>query len=264
MLNRSNKYKYKIAQFKSDIPKPKRNEVVFIPRDNRVVETPPYIASEQLPSWWKDLPKGPRSIRRCQASYDFVSYGVIIPSWTDFYIRPNPSHTNYEFRSESFADSPNTFNIDIFPESSVSGCPLGSAKGIENSDYIKLVNPWHCRTAPGTSILIMPIVHEFNKQFIVMPGIVNCDYYNQINIVIVPLTKEEIKIPAGQPLAHLIPIRRDADFKKIIFGNESMYKFMAGNGLGVGCIAQQDNSQIYRKKQKEYDEMSKKRRFFTR
>jgi hypothetical protein len=102
--------------------------------------------------------------------------------------------------------------------------------------------------------MILPAVHSFDKNYIVMPGIVHTDFYHQVNIVIVILTDKPFQIKAGEPLAHLIPIKRNSNFKKIIWGNESMYKFTAGNGLGVGCLTEEDNSQLYRKTQFEKDQ----------
>lgn len=250
---RSKNYKYKIANYKSDIPKPKKNEIVIIPRDNRLMEIPPYLNRNSLPKWWTELPKTSRSLRRCQGTYDYISYGITIPSWTEFNIRPNSNKSNYEHRAIPFSNGDHIFNIDVFPDDSAGGCPLGHSKGIERSDYLKFVNPWSFYTEPGTSLMIIPPLHSPNENYIVMPGMVHTDYYHQLNIVITVLTDKPFTIMPGEPLAHLIPIKRNANFKNIIWGNESMYKFIAGNGLGKGCISQEDNSQVYRKFQKEYD-----------
>lgn len=255
-MSRSDKYRYKIAQFKNEVPKPKKNEVVLIPRDNRLMEIPPFLNSESLPKWWKSLPKYNRSMRRCQATFDHVSYGFTIPAWTNFDFRVNQEKEMYEYRSHPFANEDHIFGIDGFDNMSATGCPLENVKSLTKGEYIKLINPWSIFTEPGTSVMVLPVVHSFNKNFIVMPGIVNTDFYHQLNIVLTILTTEPFSIKAGEPLAHIIPIKRKDNFTNIVWGNESMHRFIAGNGLGEGCIDQRDNSLIYRKFQKDYDSIA--------
>ena len=257
MLKHSNNYRYKTFSYKEDIPKPRKNEILIVPRDNRFMETAPYANETTIPKWWNSLPKTSRSMRRCQATYDYVSYGLTIPAWTDFTFRPNASKTAYEYRASTFSNGDSAFPIDIFPDESAEGCPLGNIKSIEKGEYIKLVGPWSYFTEPGTSLMILPALHSFNPNFIVMPGLVSTDFYHQVNIVLTILTDQKFEIKAGEPLAHIIPIKRNANFKKVIWGNESMYRFVAGNGLGNGCIAEEDNSQLYRKKQREQDQINK-------
>jgi hypothetical protein len=45
----------------------------------------------------------------------------------------------------------------------------------------------------------------------------------------------------------MIPYHRYQDFKKIIWGNETMMRFIRGNGMGIGSLSQGDDSHIYRK-----------------
>ena len=155
-----------------------------------------------------------------------------------------------------FSNGDHMFPVDMFPYETAEGCPLQDVKSVEKGAYIKLVGPWSYFTEPGTSIMILPALHSFNPNFIVMPGLVHTDFYHQINVVITILSDKKFEIKAGEPLAHIIPIKRNSNFKKIIWGNESMHRFTAGNGLGEGCISQDDNSQLYRKRQKEQDQIA--------
>ena len=253
MRKRSESYKYKIAQYKTDVPKPKKNEIVIIPRDNRIMETAPYLNTSSLPSWWSKLPKNSRSIRRCQGTYDYVSYGITVPAWTNFDFRVSADQFGYEHRRKPFANGDDIFDIDIFNHDSAEGCPLGDIKSVKTGQYLKIVSPWTYFTEPGTSLMILPALHSFDLNYIVMPGIVHTDFYHQVNVVITILTDKPFAIKAGDPLVHLVPIKRDSNFKEIIWGNESMYRFIAGNGLGVGCLSEEDNSQLYRKTQLEKD-----------
>jgi hypothetical protein len=93
-----------------------------------------------------------------------------------------------------------------------------------------------------------------------MPGIVHTDFYHQIHVVISVLTDKEFTIPAGTPIQHMVPIKRNEGIDKIIFGNESMYKFHIGNGMGEGSLVVPDNSQTYRKLRMQNDEEAERKR----
>jgi hypothetical protein len=254
MRSRSEKFRYKIAQYRHDIPTPKQDEIVIIPQDNRIIDFPPYTGSSQLPSWWKDLNKGRGSIRRCQGTYDYVSYGVIMPLWTNITIRPNMNNTMYDTKSDRIDDRMQ-FPIEGFDAESAHGCPIEHSKSLETGQYIKLVSPWRFITAKNVSLMTLPMLLEPDPRYSIVPGIVHTDYYHQINVVVIPHTNEEFTIPVGTPIQHMIPIRRDHNFKDVVWGNESMYKYVAHSGLGDGNLVYSDDqkSSIYRKLQRRQD-----------
>jgi hypothetical protein len=252
MLNRSKKYKYKIAQYLEDIPKPRKNEIVLIPDDNRVMGIPPYLGRKKLPSWWKNLPIQEGSLRRCQGVYDFTTAGITIPLWCDVTIRPDPTGKFFEFRTSSCGDD-YTFAVGSFQRAQAQGCPIGEFNKIPTGQFIKLVTPWKVRTPKGVSLITMPMFFEPNPDYTVVPGIVHTDFYNHVNIVINITTDKEFVIPAGTLIQQMIPYHRHRDFKRIIWGNESMTRFIRGNGLAKGSLATPDDSRLYRSKQMEIE-----------
>ena len=256
MLNRSDKYKYKIARFREDIPKPKKNEVVMVPEDNRLLEIPPYIASKKLPSWWNDLPKNKSSLRKCQGTYDYVSFGFIIPLWTDLVIRPDMSGKDFEGKTTPIYNYKGVnpyFELSGFSAESASGCPMENIKKIPTGRYIKIVSPWRYKTSKGVSLMALPILHEPNENYEVVPGMIHTDFYNQIHIVLNIKTDKEFTIPAGTPIQHMVPVYRGRNTKNIVWGNESMYPYVANSGLGLGALVQTDRNLYYRRKQREID-----------
>jgi hypothetical protein len=54
-------------------------------------------------------------------------------------------------------------------------------------------------------------------------------------------------------LQQLVPINRNQNTKKIVFGNESMYKYVKNSGLGENNISADSTRVFYRKKQKQLD-----------
>lgn len=246
MLGHSKKYNYKIAQYKSDIPKPRRGEVVIVPLDNRLLEIPPYIQSSNLPPWWRSLPKSKFSLRRCQGTYDYVTAGIIIPLWADLTVRPNMQGTNFEYKMNNYGDNFN-FRVENFAAESAKGCPISSSNKIPTGDYPKILSPYRFYTSKGVSMLSLPVYHEPNPNYTIMPGMVHTDFYNQIHVVINVLTDKEFTIPAGTPIQHLIPFHRSYNFKKIVWGNDSMARFIQGTGMGLGSLSVPDESHVYRK-----------------
>ena len=251
MLKRSDKYKYKIIQYRKDIPKPKRGEILVIPTDNRLMEIPPYLPWENLPSWWKDLPKGKGSIRRCQGTYDYITHGIVIPLWTDVTIRPSIDGKRFELRLAPYADK-NLF-VEGFESDSTEGCPFSDLKKIPTGQYPKLVSPWLYHTHKGVSLMTLPILHEPNPNYTIVPGVVHTDFYHHIHVVLNITTDKEFTIPAGTPIQYMVPITRRDSFKKIIWGNESFDRFLKISGLGIGALIAPDRNLFYRRKQKSTD-----------
>jgi hypothetical protein len=262
MLNRSDKYKYKIIQYLKDIPNPRRGEVVIVPQDNRIVEFPPFTASSALPKWWSGLPKNRGSLRRCQGTYDYTSAGFFVPLWTDVTIRPDAGGKNFEVKLATM-DNFEGFRYAGFSAESSSSCPITSHRAIPSAQFPKLVSPWRFKTPKGVSLLVLPVLHEPNPNYTVVPGIVHTDFYSQIHVVINVLTDKEFTIPAGTVVQQMIPFRRTDNTKKIIWGNESMFKFLVGSGLGPGCVIEEKGSNYYRKKQKDLEEESLNKKWYS-
>lgn len=257
-MRRSEKFKYKIAHFKNDLPNPKKNEIVIIPQDNRLLENPPILAKQYIPEWFQNLPKGKNSLRRCAGTYDYLDYGFIIKAWADFTIRPSMNGKTFEARCSQIPESDSQFIVDWFGYDSTGVCPFTQQREIQTGDFPKLVSPWRYITPKNVSLMALPVWHEQNPNYSIVPGIVHTDYYHQIHIVLNVYTKEEFTIPEGTALQHMIPIRRDENIKKFLFGNSSMFRFTANAGTTRknGITIDQENlmvSQNYRRHQRETD-----------
>ena len=202
-MNRLKKIKYIKAEFFSDLPKVRKNEMLIVPKDNRLWECGPYTNNNHKPEWWMSQDKTAGSIRRCHGTTDFISHGITLPMWTNVDVRPNPNHTDFEIRVDQmpFAEpnSPSAFDIQGFPATSTKECPFSSGR-IINGYYPKLVTPWEIKTAPGYSTLVLPTILEPNPNYTVMPGLIHTDYYHTINIVLVINTDQPFKIDIGTPM----------------------------------------------------------------
>jgi hypothetical protein len=252
MRKRSDKYKYKNFLFHSDIPKAKEGEVIIVPMDNRLLTNPPYLNKTNPPAWFRRLPRGRNSFRRCQGNYDYMSSGFTIPAWTNIHIRPSADGKDFDIKTESF-DENISFQIQRFPFDMTGECPFTKDRELPKSDFPKLVSPWRYMTKKGTSLLALPILSEPDPRYTIVPGIVHSDYYHQIHIVLNIKSREEFMIPEGTPLQHMIPIKRDADIKTIVWGNQTLFELIRNSGSGKLLIKAKDAALFYRQRQREVD-----------
>lgn len=227
-----NKNKKTIKQYK-DIPKPKPGEILIVPRDNRLLETSPFVNNAQsLPNWFKGIEKKRGSIRSCSGTLDFLQSGITVPLWTNAKFVPNMNlgsqwevHQDQMPYTESFHNEPFAFE-------SVGRCPITSVREIERSGFPKLVNPWCFMTAPGWSTLVLPPLYEPNKEWQTLASIVHTDFYHNLNLVLNITTDKSFWIKAGTPVMHLIPFKRSGDINKIKMADESMWRFITSRGFG--------------------------------
>lgn len=250
--------------------KVKPGEILFIPQDNRLLESAPFENSvSSLPLWFRKIGKQPGSLRRCAGTMDLLAAGVTLPAWTNFRFRPNTERTEWEHGADDFFPSANISSISGFSFDSTGKCPMTDIRKIETGQYPKLVNPWRMKTAPGWSTLMIPVYWEPNENYSVVPAIVNTDIYHLMNVVINITGDSAFEIPFNTPLAQLIPFKRDGDFQKIIFGDESDFKYYSTSGFGMGHISpHQNTSALYRRFSIKFDKSLKdkqnKKKIFRR
>jgi len=238
----------------SDI-KVEPGEIVIVPWDNRLMEMPPYINSQApAPTWLKAAAQNEGSIRRCAATIDVVTAGITLPAWTNFRFHLSERKDDWIVRMDQFDEmvqgSRPKFMNQPFSFIQTGECPMTDVRAIKQATYPKLVNPWRFITAPGWSCLILPVMHQPNKNWTLLPGIVHTDFYHEMNCVLNITATENFSIQWGEPMAQIIPFRRDSDFKKIRFADESAYHAIIGRGFGSGSLkpgsSDQSSSRLYR------------------
>jgi hypothetical protein len=74
------------------------------------------------------------------------------------------------------------------------------------------MNPWAIKTPPGYSVLFIQPMHR-ESVFTILPGVVDTDQYSaavNFPFVLNEPTKFTGLIPAGTPMAQVIPFKRDS------------------------------------------------------
>ena len=176
----------------------------------------PKPASKFIPSWYKNLSPymGDKkesiglngeinaTIKKCLPVFDAITAGYIITSYTDVNVTqveengvkyPHyswPHFSPIEFHNpEQAPNHPQRNNMPIYP---------------------KWVNPWSIKTPKGFSVYITQPMHR-ESVFTILDGIVDTDTYDvPINFPFV-LKDPNFSglIPAGTPIAQVIPFKRD-------------------------------------------------------
>jgi hypothetical protein len=178
---------------------------------------PPKPAVKEVPDWYKDTPEyisdrgkktinddKPHTIKKCMPVFDAITAGYILYTQVEVQIYPgDDGFPIYTWPSQSA--------IDFHP---IIQAPLHPLKN--EAPYPKWMNPYAISTPPGYSILITQPMHR-ESIFTILEGIVDTDTYKApVNF---PFVLKDIKwegiIPAGTPMAQVIPFKRESWEHKI-------------------------------------------------
>ena len=86
-----------------------------------------------------------------------------------------------------------------------------------------------------------------------VPAIVHTDYYHAMNVVLNIIGDRPFMIKQGTPIAQLIPFKRDSDFSKVLFSDESEFKYVASTGFGMGFVSPKETGAPYRRERIKVD-----------
>lgn len=190
----------------------------------------PKPADKFIPEWYKNVesyingekkPNGnantTATIKRCMPVFDAITNGYIIPTYTDLYVsQKEQPDFNGNLVVAPWYEWPSFEPVGFHP---IEQAPNHPQKNNHKVSYPKWINPWAIKTPPGYSILFTaPFHREF--VFTIMTGIVDTDTYTApVNFPFVFNDANfEGLIPAGTPMAQVIPFKRDS--WKMTLGDE--------------------------------------------
>lgn len=238
------------------LKKVKPGHIRITPVDNRFMATPPYAnGGQNIPQWFRQIHKGHGSVRSCAGIMDYLSAGITVPAWTNFYFSPNVEAATWAVSADSTNPPVHDFEFAAnFSYTQTGKCPMTEARKLEKMSYPKLITPWRIQTAPGWSSMLLPIPYDENEEFSVLPAIVHTDFYQVTNIVINPKTNTDFSIKWGTPLVKIVPFKRDSDITEIEFMDESFFKYASTNMYLTGAVSPRSGTGLaYRKAVKVVD-----------
>lgn len=167
-------------------------------------------ASKFLPQEYRDLPAGKAcpfdtfneatilTLKMCPAVTNWLNAGYVIPAWADMeFIFTD---TSFEFKTSNL-----DYQTKIHPEVQF----LNMMDRFNFRQDVKIDSPWHIKTAPGYSMMWLPLwFHNSNYQAV--PAIVDGDIvpnHNPINLMFHERKSTTIKM--GDPLVQIIPFKRE-------------------------------------------------------
>ncbi len=171
-------------------------------------EYAPKPAIHFIPEWYREMeasfpkkrtPDATATIKKCIPVLDAITAGYIIVSPCDVYVTFIDGEPNYLCSLTGFISGHDRKQAYKHPR-------------VSDFRFPKWVNPWGVKTPKGYSCLFIPPMHHPNPYFTILEGIVDTDnYYNNVNFPFtLNKTSEDFMIPAGTPIAQVIPFKRDA------------------------------------------------------
>jgi hypothetical protein len=183
-------------------------------------EYSPKPASRYVPDWYKNLesyisgekkPDGnamsTATIKRCMPVFDAINSGYIIPTPCDIWVKQVPLEEDPE-KTQPYYEWANFGIIQFHP---IEQAPVHPNNNGHTASYPKWINSWAIKTPPGYSVAFVQPWHR-DSVFTILPGIVDTDTYSapvNFPFVLNEPTKFEGLIPAGTPMAQVIPFQRE-------------------------------------------------------
>lgn len=192
-----------------------KQSIIFTNTMNVPEEYAPKPASLFIPDWYKRLesyasgvkkPDGEgmttATLKRCMPVFDSITGGYIIVSVADVFVSQKEGEDGNKHPYFEWA------NYGLIQFHAIDQAPEHPARN--GYPYPKWINPWGIKTPKGYSSLFVQPFHR-ESVFTILPGIVDTDEYTAaVNFpFVLNDTSFEGLIPAGTPIAQVIPIKRD-------------------------------------------------------
>lgn len=166
---------------------------------------PEIVPHKTTPDWWRDIEYKPNNIKVCPSFPQVFSTGYVIPMWMDIDFFNDGNSVKFS-AAAPIAHLKPTFHPNFQF--------LDHAPDYVKDKFdavVKLICPWEVRTPKGYSVFQMPTYWDFQSGYSVAQGIINTDYFTQINQQLLISCKpgETVSIRRGDPLAIYFPFKRD-------------------------------------------------------
>lgn len=199
---------------------PKIEFVCTLPGLEDLEEARPRPAKHFMPKWFKDVPNtlpmemkvnpgsisgpGVSTVKICPSFPDYFSMGYVLPMWCDtkLFFNPETEEWNWQTSSEEFS-------WDVHGKNQFVRWANPNLQGKDAPFVFKASCPWRIITPKGWSVLQLPLFYHFNKDYSVLPGIIDTDIHHEINQqVMYHGDGNGVQIQQGDPFVLYIPFER--------------------------------------------------------
>jgi len=198
--------------------KRKQQQIEFFNSEPSIIDHFPIIESKDLKLKWvkklrEDFQKkakegntnqpGFMHITRCPGIFDLFRYGYIIPLHKDIIIKSNGKEFDAILPS-NVREEGHRFDIHLQTQKT----PLMNYPPWSTDFIVKIDTGWHVIAPKGIKFLQIPISYPDTFNFTSTIGIFDPSISTQVNFQMFwnVKEKEEVIIPVGTPLGHLIPL----------------------------------------------------------
>lgn len=174
----------------------------------------PQRAARYMPDWFKQLeremgmpdPNGlpGLTVKACLPVTDVFTLGWILPLPFDVRILVPEDRVNIQM---GWAP-----DVPFQPVEQHHPGQIGAPNApFERTMPLKFMNPWRIRVPEGYSVLFTPPFNHFQLPFTCFSGLVDCDRFAaKVNLPFAWTgAPGDYTLPAGMPLAQMVPIKRD-------------------------------------------------------
>ena len=196
---------------------------------------PPTPAIKNIPDWYKNTPSysnpeigkkfsiidnersTSHTIKKCMPIYDAMTAGYILYTQVDVQVEQRNGSPYYSWAGLNAISFHPVIQTGLYPNLK------------NNYDIPKWNLNLTLETSKGYSCLFINPMHNTNNFFTIFPGIVDTDVYvSNINF---PFTLNnpnwEGIIPAGTPVAQVIPFKRDSWKNEVTFNKKNKKRIFA-------------------------------------
>lgn len=197
---------------------PKKPTVRFWTNYPGLPEIEPIVkGTQEIPKWMKSMPSKTSGLgsgiighlltaKTCPGIVDYFSHAYVLKMWTDvvFTIEQRENGT-YNFGVET--PSNGNFKFDSHLREQYQDYIPQEVRDY-NTWVVKAVSPWKLETPPGYSVLQLPMYYHYNRDFEVLPGVIDTDYHHEMNQQMMFFQPGKYTIKRGTPLCMFIPFKR--------------------------------------------------------
>lgn len=179
-------------------------------------KTNAYFHNEKTPRLINNKISASSTIKKCMPVFDMMSSGYILFTPTDVWVTQEKTETG----TNPIYTWPSWEVLNFHAIEQAPDLPYNSGHTI---NYPKWINDWSIKTSPGCSVMVLSPTYR-DSIFTILPAVVDTDkYFNNINF---PFVLNDINfeglIPAGTPMAQIIPFKRESFEMEI--GNDQQFK----------------------------------------
>ncbi len=212
-----------------------------------IEECLPRPAKHFIPKWFKDIPADKKmSVKNCPSFPDYFSQGYVVPMWCDVKLQKDKLEWRWETSTVGF-------NWNSHENHQFVDYTDASFNGVDGNFVFKPDCPWRIITPPGWSVLQLPLFYHFNKEWSILPGVIDTDVYHEINQqVLYHGNGKEITINRGDPFVLYIPFKRSEKLKhEIKYQTEKDKKIFNNSALNI--LTKFSPNSTYREVQRKRD-----------